>query len=267
MITVNQKTIQDFTFPGGEVHVNLAEIEIGNRTTIWAFLDNAEEIMKLLMTVDAVRRLQPNTTIELHIPYLPYARQDRVCNTGEALAVKVMANLINDLRADSVTIYDPHSDVASALVENVKIIQQETLLQELAPLIQSKQLALVAPDAGAEKKTLKFAQTLPEGTEVLFGSKVRNTKTGQITETTVRGDVTGRKVLIIDDICDGGRTFIELAKVLRAQGAEEVYLYVTHGIFSKGLEPLAPHFDHIYSYFIFPDVKATEQLTILNKQQ
>jgi len=263
MITINNTEVTTFTFPGGEVNVNLDGIQIGEYTVIWAMLDNSEEIMKLLMIFDALRQINPTIKVELHLPYLPYARQDRVCNPGEALSVKVMANLINNLNAETVTLYDPHSNVAGALISNVKIIPQEALLQELIPFIIEKEAVIIAPDAGAEKKTLNFAKTLPEGTQVLFGSKVRDLKTGKIRETTVRGDAMGKKVLIIDDICDGGRTFIELAKVLKAQGAAEVYLYVTHGIFSKGLDPLAPHFDQIFCYFAFPQVEQNELLTII----
>lgn len=266
MITLNTTEVSTFTFPGGEVSVSLENIQIGEYTVVWAFLDTSAEVMKLLMTFDALRRINPTVKVELHLPYLPYARQDRVCNTGEALSLKVMADLINGLRADTVTLYDPHSDVAGALIQNVKLIPQDILLQELVPFIREKNAAVIAPDAGAEKKTLRFAKSLPEGTEVLFGSKVRNLKTGQITETTVRGDATGKNVLIIDDICDGGRTFIELAKVLKAQGAVEVYLYVTHGIFSKGLEPLAPYFDQIFCYFAFPEVEPNELLTVLTNK-
>jgi len=265
MITINNKTVEGFTFAGGEVQVRLEKRELGEYVVVWAFLENAEEVMKLLLVNDALRRLQPQVQVELHIPYFPYARQDRVCNEGEALSVRVMADLINGLGADSVTLYDPHSDVVGALVNRAKIVPQEALLQELAPMIMERGLALVAPDAGAEKKTLKFAQTLPQAVDVVYGSKVRDTKTGAITGTSVRGDVTGRQVLLIDDICDGGRTFIELAKVLKQEGATAVYLYVTHGIFSKGVEALTPYIDHLYCYFAFPQVLPHEQLTILSQ--
>ncbi len=266
MITINNTPLTSSLFPGGEAHISLQDVPVGDCTVVWAFLESADEIMKLLLCMDALRREAPEGRVELHLPYMPYARQDRVCNPGEALSVRVMANLINSLQADSVTLYDPHSDVVGALIDRVRIVPQHALLQELTPFILDKSLALVAPDAGAEKKTHQFAQSLPAKVEILYGSKVRDTQTGAITGTTVRGDATGRGVLLIDDICDGGRTFIELAKVLRAEGAEEIYLYVTHGIFSKGVEALTPYFDHLYCYFAFPDVTPHNQLTILSQR-
>ncbi len=78
--------------------------------------------------------------------------------------------------------------------------------------------------------------------------KSRNMATGQITETVVYADdLTGKACVIVDDLCDGGRTFIELAKVLRAKGAAKIALVVTHGIFSKGKEPLNKYIDYTYA--------------------
>ncbi len=96
--------------------------------------------------------------------------------------------------------------------------------------------AFVSPDAGANKKTMELSKYFNHS-NFLRADKNRNLHTGEILETVVYG-VIPPEVIIADDICDGGRTFIELAKVLKAKGAKKVYLYVTHGIFSKGTKPL-----------------------------
>lgn len=268
MIKINNTEIKHFIFPGGECQVALDDIIITAVTQIEAFLDNTDEIMKLLLTVDAIRRINGETKIHLTLPYLPYARQDRVCNKGEALSIKVMADLINTLEAEQVHVFDPHSEVASALINNVVITQQDEIALQLRDVIYEEGLVLISPDAGAEKKIYRLAKNLHQAdipADVITASKKRDTKTGYITETNLHGDVTGRNVIIIDDICDGGRTFIELAKTLKKEGAEEIYLYVTHGIFSKGLEALTPYFKHIFCYYTFLPTKElnTEQLTIL----
>ena len=109
------------------------------------------------------------------------------------------------------------------------------------------ELILLAPDAGALKKTYKIAKTIEYGKEVIFCEKQRNTKTGEITGTKIYTNAIKDKMFIIfDDICDGGRTFIEIAKVLKAQGAKKVILAVSHGIFSKGLEPLFEYIDEVF---------------------
>ena len=105
----------------------------------------------------------------------------------------------------------------------------------------------VAPDAGAEKSVREDAAYFDK--RLVTATKTRDTKTGEITATVVhdKDSVKGANCLILDDICDGGRTFIELAKALKAAGALEVQLYVTHGIFSRGLDVLKPHMSKVYA--------------------
>ncbi|BAQ64900.1 ribose-phosphate diphosphokinase [Geminocystis sp. NIES-3709] len=270
-ILVNDSPIKTFNFPGGECHVSLSPEVITPKTIIQGILNSANEIMALLLTVDAIRRILPSVSIELVIPYFPYARQDRVCNQGESLSVKVMTDLINGLKCDRVVIIDPHSDVTSALLDNCQVVTQADILaqSDLGKTLQKENWVLIAPDAGAEKKTFEVAKRLSQSEQyldVFCGSKIRDTKTGKILATTFHDDVKGRKVLLVDDICDGGRTFIELAKVLQEKQVQEIALYVTHGIFSKGLQPLRPYFSHIYCYhtILSPDQQDTNFLIIFS---
>ena len=220
-------------FSGGETQVvfhNPSTSDEGNVVELFALIRDGD-IMPLALVVDAIRREIKNPIINLHLPYLPYARQDRVMNKGESLAVKVYCDFINSLNFNSVKVDDCHSDVGVALLSNV------TNDLNFIPEIQDLDIdVLVAPDAGALKKTYKYANILNKS--VIRADKERDVKTGNLSGTVVYGDVEGKKVLIMDDICDGGRTFIELAKVLYSKGAKEVTLYVTHGIFSHGKQVL-----------------------------
>jgi ribose-phosphate pyrophosphokinase len=221
-------------FPGGEVHVRVTKIK--DRGLVTANLRSSESIMRLLLLADALKRLSKPITF-LSISYLPYARQDRVCNPGEALSAYVMAQLINSIGADTVSVLDPHSDVLPALLNNCEVCHIDSL--KLGTLIGDQ--TLICPDAGAEKRIQKLKRPY------IMATKVRNPKTGEITVTQVHADdLTGKNCLIIDDICDGGRTFIELAKVLRAKGATSVNLYVTHGIFSKGFDVFKGHINRVF---------------------
>ena len=159
-----------------------------------------------------------------------------------------MASLINNLNCQLVTIYDPHSQVTIDMLNNSKIISLLDIVcnSVLADKIKRENISIVSPDKGATSKVQLVGKMI--GEDVICASKVRDTKTGNIVATEVYGDVFGKKCILLDDICDGGRTFIELAKVLRNKGAEQIYLYVTHGIFSKGLDVLKQYFDHIYCY-------------------
>lgn len=276
-------TAEFIKFPGGEVNVRLDTNELndyaygdpyakgfefpeGFSVKIIARIWDSDGIMKLLMTTDAIRRWNPHVPIYLLLPYVPYARQDRVCNPGEALAARVMCELINSQNYSTVEIWDPHSDVVPALLNNVKIVEQCELLSKLAP---SQDLTtatlLISPDAGALKKVNKASRHVlaPWGLEVIRADKTRNTSTGELGDTKIYGVVKGKQCLIVDDICDGGYTFTLLAKELKAKEASRIALYVTHGIFSKGVDALDDSIDAIYC----PNLKDKEILVSDTKKR
>jgi ribose-phosphate pyrophosphokinase len=244
---------RSFPFSGGEIQVFVEQIYV-DPVTIYAHITSSDDILELMMTVDAIRRSKPAATICLKCPYFPYARQDRVMNPGEALSLKVMCDIINGLNFASVEVWDAHSDVTLALLDNVTNYGPETFVQLIAA--DKQNTILVAPDAGAIKKVFKVAKGL--GFEMITASKHRSTKDGSITDTEVHsGHVGDKDFLIVDDICDGGRTFIELAKKLKPLTTGKILLYVTHGIFSKGITPLEDLFDGIYVAKPFPGVDLT----------
>lgn len=242
-------------FSGGEPHVKIKNIlEIDNliqTVSIYAYTCSSDEFISTLLLADAIKRLPhflPGaTTLLLEMPYIPGARQDRACEDGEAMTAGVYASMINLAGFDRVLVEDPHSDVSPALIKNVIIRSQaEIVMEMLGQHIKENDVALVSPDAGAQKKVLKLSQLLG-GVDIIKADKIRDTKTGKITETKVYDDPKGRKLLIVDDILDGGGTFIPLAQKLKEQGATQVDLYITHGIFSKGVDIFDGVIDNAYS--------------------
>ncbi len=237
---------KDFIFNGGEVHIEINSNNVDKdveEVIVMAYLKDANGIMRLAMVKDACERQYPNAVIKLSMPYVPYARQDRVNANGEALGAKVFCEMINNMCFAEVTICDPHSDVVSALLDDVVVeSQSDIFIQHMAQHPVSNSLRkgetiILAPDAGAVKKAAKLAKHY--GAEVIVGEKVRDTATGEITGTVIhdpKGLLKNKpKVVMVDDICDGGRTFTELTRVLRDEfGVENIGLYVTHGIFSQG---------------------------------
>ena len=242
-----------FTFSGGEEHIRFNTMDFSTTVKIEIIerLTDSSKLVQLMIAVDALKRLSNQAfPIQLVIPYFPYARQDRVCVEGEALGAAVMASFINNLDFAKVTIWDAHSEVSPALLNRVVNVPQINLLDrcnELSQRLSTGELTLISPDTGASKKTMKIAETFSGEPEVIQAQKMRNLKTGEIIKTEILGNVNGKKVLIADDICDGGRTFIELAKILKDKGAVEISLFVTHGIFSKGLEVFEGLIDAIYT--------------------
>lgn len=269
MLSVNNVPISYSKFPGGEIHLSLpSELDSADNYLVDASLFCSDDVMALIMLTDALDEMNTSLTRyrALMLRYVPYGRQDRVCNYGEALGVRAFARLINSLGYSKVLILDPHSEVTPALINNCHVTDQfACMVPEAKALVLKEKWGIVSPDAGAEKKIHVLAKKFSSWAKsppVLYAAKIRELSTGVITGTTIHGaDATGNW-LIIDDICDGGRTFIELAKVLRAAGASKVSLSVTHGILSAGLEPLKAALDHVFCQYTFRPMKSDNFITI-----
>jgi len=241
-----------FLFSGGEVHIKLQgsadDVLISTR------LNDSNDIMKLLLSVDALRR-SGTKNISVFIPYLPYARQDRVMVAGEPLSIKVMCNLINSCGFEKVYVYDVHSEVSLALLENCELISNYSLVKEV--LKDRTDYLLVSPDAGALKKIYKLAEALNYTDDIVLCNKVRDVSNGRIKQITVdQDDLQGKDCFIIDDICDGGATFVGVAKELKKRNAGKVSLIVSHGIMSHGETELVDWIDHIYTTDSIKDLQS-----------
>lgn len=246
-------TPQDyFIFSGGEVHCRVNNTADISRIVCMDYTMNG--FMALANYKEVLDRR--GITTKLIYPYFPYARQDRVMQDNEPFSLKVFCKLLNSLKFQSVTVWDPHSDVVAALVDNCIVIEQHALAMKVIPSRYFDSPVLwVSPDAGAYKKLSKL---IPMADKIAIGIKKRDYE-GTIIHTDVFSSrsINGEVCIIVDDICDGGRTFIELAKTLKQKGANAVILYVTHGIFSKGLSILHENgIDHVYTTNSIPTAAA-----------
>ena len=234
-------TFKEFIFPAGEVSVKLnakdyAYQALNLPNTIIARLQNSDDLFKLAMIKDALARFDKNP-INLFVPYVPYARQDRVCDGGESFSIAVLARFIASLGFGQVTIVDPHSNVTPATFEalgvKLNVISQLDVLNKFTGFIPTLMGSiLVSPDAGSNKKTADAAGWLNQETFVR-ADKLRDLTNGNIKEIVVYADdLKGKTVVILDDLCERGGTFIGLAKALKAKNAGKVILYVTHGVFA-----------------------------------
>jgi ribose-phosphate pyrophosphokinase len=245
-LTINDKEIdiQNFIFSGGEVYVRIGKNEtqrvvLNNQKydgplNITARIQNSDSFFYLANIKDALDGMFPDAPKRLFLPYLPYARQDRVCNSCESHSLKVFCGLLNYLKFDKVTVCDVHSDVSLALIDNLIHISRLDIINNWREFTnRAIGCVMISPDAGANKKTSEIAKYFNHDSFVR-ADKLRDLSTGEIKETIVYcDDFKGRDVLCADDIIDGGRTFIELAKVCKAKNCGKFVLYATHGIFSK----------------------------------
>lgn len=263
----SQLDIEFSTFAGGERNVRIKgfqwpspfnadlkeKMPEGKDLVVYAHVDSSDVIMDLLLFTDAFNRMGRGTGNQVkkvcYVPYIPYARQDRVMVPGEPLSSAVFGTLINLCGFDRIIVDDPHSDVSPSHIKNVAIFEQYELALDILGPGFFEDAVIVAPDAGAIKKVTKLAQKVNHR-HIGVGTKHRNLLTNEITDTTYSGpDVNGKRVIMVDDVGDGLRTFIELGKVLRRNGAREVVLYITHGIFSYGADICDGIIDEIYSAY------------------
>lgn len=234
-------------FPGGEPNIKI-ESDINEEVTILAKITGSKKqtIIDLACCVDACRRVGVKK-INVVLPYFPGARQDRIISCGEALTVKVYADIINSLKLDSILIIDPHSDVTPALLNNCQYTSGFPYIDKVLQDIGGKNFNLVIPDFGATKKLRKLFSKL-KGYDWLH--IVQGEKTRDINNKLSGFDIIGihdssYPYVIFDDICDGGGTFIGLANELPKDS--DKYLAITHGIFSKGIMELTKSFKKVYT--------------------
>ncbi|WP_306565716.1 ribose-phosphate diphosphokinase [Flavobacterium lindanitolerans] len=237
---------QSFTFSGGEPHIKInPDFDIAEPVTITHRINSFNDFGLLLLAIDALKRMDVKL-INVFIPYFPAARQDRVMISGEPLSVKVYADILNSLKLNKVTVFDAHSEVTPALLDNCEVISNHAFIAEVLEKI-GKEVKLISPDGGALKKIYKVSEYLG-GVEVVECSKSRDVKTGKLSGFKVyNDDLKGMDCLIVDDICDGGGTFVGLAEELKKKNAGKLYLAVSHGIFNKGFDVFQKDFEKIFT--------------------
>lgn len=221
-------------FSGGEPHIKIKSFwEPEDSICVTTRINNPDDMFILILAMDAINRVGNYNTIHALIPYFPGARQDRVMIKGEPLTSKIYADLINDLKFNSVEILDPHSDVVPALLDPCEVINNHKFVGEVLGDLNKTvgEIILISPDAGSNKK-IKDLGIFLNGIEIVKCDKTRNTATGDITGFEVYADdLEGRDCIIIDDICSNGGTFLGLAQELKNKNAGNLYLAVTHGEF------------------------------------
>ncbi|WP_196896130.1 ribose-phosphate diphosphokinase [Aureivirga marina] len=252
-----------FTFSGGEPSILISEnFDISNPITITCRIQEFNNIGKLLLAVDALKRLNIQE-IHLLIPYFPGARQDRIMQKGEAFTAKIYADLINNLSFKSVSIFDVHSEITPTLLHNCNSISNIKFVQKCLENFNDDYF-LISPDLGASKKIYNVAREL-KNENIVFCHKNRDVKTGRITHTEVfKENLEEKTCVVIDDICDKGTTFIEVAKELKRKNAGKLILIISHGIFSAGFETLFQYYDTIFTTDSFKTHPKTENLQQIN---
>lgn len=263
-------------FPDGQQQVQILSIDTSNTdkdVTIFARLNNFKDLELICCAVASLRGFGVKDII-LYTPYFLGSRSDRKFENGSNHYLKdVICPIINNLKLTSVVSFDPHSDVLEACIDNFIPVSNYNLVEASIKDINSDNMIILSPDAGASKKIFKLASKLKENEnldyDIFICGKDRGVD-GKINKTVVPEIDKTKDIVIIDDIIDGGYTFWSIAEILKKRGHEgKIYLIVSHPIFSKGFETINKFFEKIYttdSYQFIGDVSGNDNTKTNVKQ-
>ncbi len=232
-------------FPGGEIYIRINVPHNTQSVRINSRCNNSNDLMRIVMAVDALRR-HGVSKIELFLPYFPYARQDRVCATGEAFSAKVMCGILVNMGLQRIITYDIHSNVPNTLLDNLVSYQNHRELVDFIDYLKipENNFVLISPDAGAAETTQNIYTAFPGMfNSIVYCHKERIGGSVQVGE--IQRNIRGMTCFVVDDICDGGATFEAIGQRLQEACVKESYLFVSHGIFSKSTYELSKYFKKI----------------------
>ena len=184
--------------------------------------------------------------VELFIPCMFQQQHDRRFNDNESFELKLVADFINSCNFNKVTIFHPHSDSTGMGVRNAKLIDNSAFISKVLEDL-GQEPVILSTDAGSFKWINKLADKIKFGGEVYSASKSRDLVTHKLTQVIENEDFEGKDILVIDDLCVFGGTFVGLAKLLKERNAGKLYLAVSHMTVQNPNPDLEQHYDRIFT--------------------
>lgn len=217
-------------FSDGEFQPSFEETVRGQDVfLVQSTMPPTENLFELLLMIDAARRASARKIIAV-IPYFGFARQDRKDKPRVAIGSKLIANMLMAAGVDRVMTMDLHADQIQGFFEvPVDHLYASTLFLDEIRKLESDNLIMAAPDVGGAKRANSYAKNLNIGLALCHKHRK---KANEIAEMTVIGDVSGRDVVIVDDMCDTAGTLTTAADLLIEKGAKSVRAFCTHAVLS-----------------------------------
>ena len=219
-------------FSDGEIYIEINENIRGNSIFLLQSVSSPanDNLMELLLCIDALKRSSAKN-ITAVIPYFGYARQDRKVAPRTAISAKLVSNLITKAGADRIVTVDLHAGQIQGFfdipVDN--LFATPIFSRHIKKNIKRKNLICVSPDVGGVERTRALARKLDIGIAII---DKRRPAPGKSQVMNVIGNVKNKNCIIVDDIIDSGGTIVNAAQALIDRGANEVHVYITHGVLS-----------------------------------
>ncbi len=191
-----------------------------------------DHLMELLIITDAVRRSSARR-ITAVIPYFGYARQDRKVGSRAPISAKLVANLIANAGVDRVMMMDLHAGQIQGFfdIPTDNLWAAPLMVRDIKERFDLADVMVVSPDVGGVARARGFAKRINAPLAII---DKRRERAGESEVMNVIGDVAGHTCILIDDIVDSGGTLVNAADALLANGAKDVYAYISHGVLSGG---------------------------------
>ena len=217
-------------FSDGEFQFSYEETVRGQDVfIIQSTIPPSDNIFELLLMVDAAKRASARKIIVV-IPYFGYARQDRKDKPRVAIGAKLIANMMMASGIDRIMTMDLHADQIQGFFEvPVDHLYGSTIFHSEIEKLNSDNLIMAAPDVGGAKRSNSYAKRLNIGLAICHKHRK---KPNEIAEMTVIGDVTGKDVILVDDMCDTAGTLTTAADMFMEKGAASVRAFCTHAVLS-----------------------------------
>ena len=219
-------------FSDGEIYVEINENIRGNSIFVVQSTSNSanDNLMELLICIDALRRSSAKN-ITAVIPYFGYARQDRKVVPRTAISAKLVSNLITNAGANRILTLDLHAGQIQGFfdipVDN--LFSTPIFVRHIKKNIKTDNIVCVAPDVGGVERARALSRRINVSIAII---DKRRPSHGKSEVMNIVGSVKNKICVIVDDIIDSGGTIVNAAKALKEKGAKEVYVYVTHAVFS-----------------------------------
>lgn len=250
--TIIGKGYQLIRLPDGEVHVKLDELDRKEEVDIVCRIRNAEELFILMQISDILNR-QGVIVNKMTITYLMGSRYDRVISWQDSYSLEIVSKVIKSFHPLSICTVDQHSIVTEHLLNSYSTLSQFEVVNSM---IYDQGMTICFPDKGAYNRynyaygNIKVGELTEDTEAVILCNKVRDAQTGALTGfeiDKIEGEYKeGAPICVVDDLCDGGGTFIGVINELRKLNPGKIVLVVTHAIQEEGIKRVAKEYDEVY---------------------
>ncbi len=201
--------------------------------------------------------------VVLQIPCMFQQQHDRRFHTNESFELKLVGNFINSCDFSEVHIFHPHSDVTQGIIENCHVVDNSKFITQVLSELPNKPI-LLSTDGGSFKWINKLADVIEFTGEVYGANKSRDSETHKLVQMIDRQDFEGRDILVVDDLCVGGGTFLGLADLLKNRNIGRLFLALSHITIQNPNKALEGAYERIFTTNSKYDTYNLDNLTVYN---